>query len=83
MSKWKVSNKIMTSCRCIDCNRPLKQNLINKKTLANRDYICYNLYIGKDKLEYTKTNKKNETYRKVINLRERQIEQIKTYKHDK
>lgn len=56
--------KVDPGRRCLDCNAPLKQNLIAKNPEAKRCYVCNilrtnNLNINKNRLlEIQKRNKK-------------------------
>lgn len=43
----KVSYKKLSNKRCIECNKPLKQNLVNSNPNSNKCYCCYNISKGK------------------------------------
>ena len=55
MSK-KVDYKLLDyNKRCIDCNSPLKVNLVSKRPFANRCYCCWNIFIGKSIVKKLRT----------------------------
>jgi hypothetical protein len=42
----KVDFRQLSDIRCVDCNQPLKQNLINRKPNAIRCWVCFRIHIG-------------------------------------
>lgn len=43
----KLANTVMTTQKCLHCNKTLKQNLINKRPDANLCYKCHRVVTGK------------------------------------
>jgi len=48
----KVDYSELSNKCCVDCGRPLKQNLIIKNPDANRDYICNLIATGRTSKRY-------------------------------
>ena len=79
MSKEKTRVKVnfteMSDSLCIDCNRPIKKNVINRQPEANRCFVCYKLSNGLSS-SFIKRGK-------MINLKEAQAKQRKSFSYTK
>lgn len=42
----KVSYLQMSDTKCLDCNRPIKKNVVYRQNNANKCYICFKLSKG-------------------------------------
>jgi len=43
----KISHTVLSTHKCLRCGKSLKQNLINKRPLANLCYKCHRIANGK------------------------------------
>lgn len=43
----KKNFKLLSNRRCINCNQPLKQNLVDSHPDALRCWVCYQISIGR------------------------------------
>ena len=42
MTNKKVDFRVMSDKKCVECGKPIKQNLVTKKPLASKCYKCFN-----------------------------------------
>jgi hypothetical protein len=63
MKKATSFNEVDVNVRCIDCNRPLKKNLLARKPDAKRCYVCNTLRSGNQNINRDKLKKRQEQYK--------------------
>lgn len=79
--KKKYDYKEISSKNCIDCNKPLKLNLVSKSSYANRCYCCYQIFIGKLTSIRNRYNNGIVINTKILNYKEIQKLNIKTWRN--
>jgi hypothetical protein len=63
MKKATSFNEVDVSIRCIDCNRPLKKNLLARKPDAKRCYVCNTLHSGNQNINRKRLLEKQKQYK--------------------
>jgi hypothetical protein len=62
MKKATSFNEVDVNVRCIDCNRPLKKNLLARKPDAHRCYVCHTLHSGNENINRDKLKMRQYKY---------------------
>jgi len=72
MKREKLNYSEMSSKCCKECNRPIKQNVIDKNSSVNLCYVCFKVATGKFKVTKHKVVNGEKIVIKHVNFKDLQ-----------